>query len=237
MYFIRLRLLYSALRQKFSLLELTDKGELNTCISSDPNFVVHFPTNVLNTIFSSIVKAVVGVMMMVIISWQLSVVFFAILPAMILIGYLYGRISQPLSAKVLRKLGDMGTLLYDVLLNTRIIKLHHRERDEFASFKAAANDYYRITVTHIKLAVSTLHTDDALLDSQHGYQYDPGDWKRSSDSSDCCCAAVVRFDSCHSTKDHYRFASRLLPVSVDGFRCVHCASRYLASVQVHTGKR
>ena len=81
--------------RNYSELEGLDKGELRSRVMLDPQLVVSFPSTALVVIFAGLVKIVVGLVLVFLISWSLSLVFLAVIPFVAIIAIVYAWLIQP----------------------------------------------------------------------------------------------------------------------------------------------
>jgi len=120
------------------------KGDIITRITSDVQEVQASVMSSLNMLFKNPIIIIVYLSMMVIMSWQLTVFVFVLLP---IAGGIIGKIGKTLKKKSLEGQNKMGVILSNIeetLSGLRIIKAFNAEKQMNSNFGNDANQYRRI---------------------------------------------------------------------------------------------
>lgn len=121
------------------------KGDIMSRISGDVGEVEWSVTSSLYALFKYPIMIVVCLVMMIALSWQLTLFVFAILPVF---GWIMGAVGKRLRAQSLKAQTLMGTILSTVeetLTGLRVIKGFNAERAMTRLFQSETEDYYRIS--------------------------------------------------------------------------------------------
>ena len=113
---------------------MNDVGEVENSVSSGLNAVLKYP-----------IMIIVCLAMMIIVSWQLTIFVFVLLPAA---GFVMGRIGKKLKAKSLRQQQMFGSLLStteETIGGLRVIKAFNAEGHMASLFRTLTNAYYKIS--------------------------------------------------------------------------------------------
>lgn len=113
---------------------MNDVGEVENSVSSSLNAVLKYPIMIL-----------VCLAMMIIVSWQLTIFVFVLLPVA---GYIMGRIGKKLKAKSLRQQQMYGSLLStteETIGGLRVIKAFNAEGHMASLFRSLTDAYYRLS--------------------------------------------------------------------------------------------
>ena len=113
---------------------MNDVGEVENSVSSSLNAVLKYP-----------IMIAVCLAMMIIISWQLTVFVFILLPVA---GFIMGRIGKKLKAKSLRQQQMSGSLLStteETIGGLRVIKAFNAESHMATLFRGLTDAFYRLS--------------------------------------------------------------------------------------------
>jgi ATP-binding cassette subfamily B protein len=90
---------------------------------------------------------VVGVTIaMLIVDWELSLISFAIVPALVLVAYRYSHVSHPLLRDVQQKLADVATVAEENIVGVHVVKAFAQEPAEQAKFERRSALVFEQTV-------------------------------------------------------------------------------------------
>jgi subfamily B ATP-binding cassette protein MsbA len=120
------------------------KGDIISRITGDVQEVEASIMNSLDMILKNPVIILVSVMIMAIMSWQLTLFVFILSPVMVII---IGRIGKTLKKRSLagqNKMGELLSTIEETLSGLRIIKAFNAEQKITARFKREAEDYRKI---------------------------------------------------------------------------------------------
>ena len=113
---------------------MNDVGEVENSVSSSLNAVLKYP-----------IMIIVCLAMMIIISWQLTIFVFVLLP---IAGFIMGRIGKKLKAKSLRQQQMQGSLLStteETIGGLRVIKAFNAESHMASLFRSLTDAFYRLS--------------------------------------------------------------------------------------------
>lgn len=146
---LRDRLYHDIIHRRYSELEGVDKGELRSRVMLDPQLVISFPCSALVTICSGLVKLTVGVILIFLISWSLSLLFLTSLPVLGAVAIINANIIQPRIRKQLDMLNATSATANDGFTNLRVIMMNHRADDEAWRFMRANKRFFRCAVRNV----------------------------------------------------------------------------------------
>ena len=113
---------------------MNDVGEVENSVSSSLNAILKYP-----------IMIIVCLAMMIIISWQLTIVVFILLP---IAGFIMGRIGKKLKAKSLKQQQMQGSLLStteETIGGLRVIKAFNAESHMALLFRALTDAFYKLS--------------------------------------------------------------------------------------------
>lgn len=148
---LRDRLYDGIIHRNYSELEGLDKGELRSRVMLDPQLVITFPSTALVVINSGLVKIVVGVILIFLISWSLSLVFLAVVPLLAVIAIVYAALIQPRITEQLDLLNATSAIANEGFSNLRVVKMYHKEDEESWRFLTANKRFYTRAMKNIIL--------------------------------------------------------------------------------------
>lgn len=109
-------------------------GELNSRISADVSLVQETLTTTLADFIRQIVIIVGGIALLVITSPKLTLFMLAILPAVVILTYIFGRYIRRLSKKAQRAVADSNTIVEETLQGIRSVKAYTNEFFEMSRY-------------------------------------------------------------------------------------------------------
>ena len=121
------------------------KGDIISRVMNDVNEVENSVSSSINAVLKYPIMIIVCLAMMIIVSWQLTIFVFILLPAA---GFVMGRIGKKLKAKSLRQQQMFGSLLStteETIGGLRVIKAFNAEGHMEALFRSLTDAYYRIS--------------------------------------------------------------------------------------------
>ena len=113
---------------------MNDVGEVENSVSSSINALLKYP-----------VMIIVCLTMMIVISWQLTIFVFVLLP---IAGFIMGRVGKKLKASSLRQQQMFGSLLStteETIGGLRVIKAFNAEGHMSALFRSLTNAFYKLS--------------------------------------------------------------------------------------------
>lgn len=116
-----------------SYLDSHQTGDLVSRISYDIDTINTSLSNDIIQILSSAITVVGSLVMMILISWELTLIFVVTVPISVIFTRYRVRLTRPLFSRRSRKLGDMNGFVEEVLTGHRTIQSYDRE-DEFTEW-------------------------------------------------------------------------------------------------------
>lgn len=121
------------------------KGDIISRVINDVGEVENSITSALNAILKYPIMIVVCLAMMIIVSWQLTIFVFVLLP---IAGFVMGRIGKKLKASSLRQQQMFGSLLStteETIGGLRVIKAFNAEGHMAALFRTITDAFFRLS--------------------------------------------------------------------------------------------
>jgi subfamily B ATP-binding cassette protein MsbA len=109
-------------------------GEIVSRVSNDVTIVQAALTEMPISFLRQLITLIGGIVLMLAMNWQLTLLILALIPPLILIGMLFGRRLERLSTAVQDRLADATVALEEMLSGIRVVKSFAREEYERARF-------------------------------------------------------------------------------------------------------
>jgi ATP-binding cassette subfamily B protein len=135
----------------FSYHDRSHTGKLLTRMTSDVELVRAFFGRGLVQLVSAAVLLAGTLVMLFLMSWQLTLLIMLIIPGVVIIFKLFVTKIMPTSRNVQRKLGKLNTILQENLAGMRIVKAFAREGYEIKRYQAANLDLLDANISMIEL--------------------------------------------------------------------------------------
>ncbi|MCL4395571.1 MAG: ABC transporter ATP-binding protein/permease [Chloroflexi bacterium] len=126
-------------------------GEIVSRVSSDVTVLQGALTDTPIRFLQQLVTLIGGFVLMFVISWQLTLMVFALVPPLILIGALFGRRLGRLSTEVQDRLAEATVTLEEMLSGIRIVKSFAREDFERERFSVKIENAYETAMRRDRL--------------------------------------------------------------------------------------
>lgn len=136
--------------------DYTPTGSLISRITNDTEAVKEFFVGVLSVYIQNSVRVLGILMAMAILNWRLMLVCMAFLPAVILVMYIYRRLSTPVFQRARELLSDINARMNEMIQGVTVIQLFAQERH-------FAKQYAATTRNHFKTRRRTMQMDALLL--------------------------------------------------------------------------
>lgn len=130
-------------RLSFSYHDRNRTGQLMVRATDDVEKVRLFVGQGLLLILQSVVLLLGALVMLLATNVGLTLVVLPILPVAAMVFMVFGRVTQPLFARVQAKLSALNTVLQESLAGIRVVKAFAQEEKQAASFRHAADDLLR----------------------------------------------------------------------------------------------
>ncbi|MGQ9481697.1 ABC transporter ATP-binding protein [Chloroflexus sp.] len=112
-------------------------GEITSRITNDVTLIQTTVTNSLPTLLGGVIQLVGAVVLMLVVSWQLSGLALILVPTLVLIAVFFGRRLRQISTAVQDRLADATSILEETVAGVRVVRSFRREDYEIARFRAA----------------------------------------------------------------------------------------------------
>ncbi len=138
-------------RMPLSFFASTRVGELTSRLSNDVATIQEAVTSTILNLVSQTLVLVGGIAIILVMSWQLTLVILAVVPLAILGILLLGRIVRRLSKQVQDNLADLTATAEEALAGVRIVKSFAREPYEVARYGDRVEQLYRTSMARVKV--------------------------------------------------------------------------------------
>ncbi len=115
-------------------------GELTSRITSDVTALQTILSTTLAEFFRQIVTLVVGVAIILYLSWKLTLFMLATFPLVVLTGLVFGRYMRVLARKTQDKLAESNVIVEETLQSVQIVKSFTNERLEIGRYRKVLNE-------------------------------------------------------------------------------------------------
>lgn len=126
-------------------------GELVSRLSNDVTMIQSTLTEAPINLFRQVVMFLGGLVLMITIDWQLTVIVFLILPPILGMGLFFGKRLEKLATKVQDRLADATSVLEESISGIRVVKSFTQETGEKKRFRQRIEDTYSVTMRRIRL--------------------------------------------------------------------------------------
>jgi ABC-type multidrug transport system fused ATPase/permease subunit len=133
-------------RLSFGFYDRHQTGQLMSRATVDLQGVRFFLGYGLIFFFQHMLTVIGVVIGMLIVDWQLSLISFAIVPALIALAYRYSHVSHPLLRDVQQKLADVATVAEENIVGVHVVKSFAQEPAEQAKFERRSALVFEQTV-------------------------------------------------------------------------------------------
>ncbi|HMQ33868.1 MAG TPA: ABC transporter ATP-binding protein, partial [Chloroflexaceae bacterium] len=125
--------------QRLSLGFFADRrtGEITSRITNDVTLIQTTVTSNVASLLQAIIQFVGALALMIAVSWQLSGMALLVVPAVTLLGMVFGRLLRRVSTEVQDRLADASSVLEETVAGVRVVQSFAREPYEVGRFRAA----------------------------------------------------------------------------------------------------
>ncbi|MCB0282418.1 MAG: ABC transporter ATP-binding protein [Calditrichae bacterium] len=160
---IRSRLHQKILSLPLSYLERRHSGDLTSVVFNDVNAVRNVLQNSFGKMFVSPVQILGNVAILFMISWQLSLITFIVVPISTFVIVKIGQGMRRRSRKVFRQIADVVSTFQEAVNAIRIVKAFTNEQKEVEKFNKTNNTYFKRQFSANKLKFATSPINEVLL--------------------------------------------------------------------------
>ena len=129
----------------------TRVGELTSRLSNDVAMIQEAVTSTILNLVSQTAVLIGGIVIILVMSWQLTLVILAVVPLAILGILVLGRIVRRLSRQVQDNLADLTATAEEALAGVRIVKSFAREPYEVARYSDRVEQLYQTSMARVKV--------------------------------------------------------------------------------------
>lgn len=112
-------------------------GEITSRITNDVTLIQSMVTTNLGMLLGGVIQLVGAIILMVVVSWQLSGLALVLVPTLVLIAVFFGRWLRRISTTVQDRLADATSILEETVAGVRVVRSFGREPYEIARFQTA----------------------------------------------------------------------------------------------------
>jgi subfamily B ATP-binding cassette protein MsbA len=112
-------------------------GEITSRLTNDVTLIQTTVTTNVASLLQSAVQFVGALALMIAVSWQLSGVALLVVPAITVLGMVFGRLLRRISTEVQDRLADASSVLEETVAGVRVVQSFAREQYEVGRFRAA----------------------------------------------------------------------------------------------------
>jgi subfamily B ATP-binding cassette protein MsbA len=114
-------------------------GEITSRITNDVTLIQTTVTSNVANLLGAVVQFVGALALMIAVSWQLSSLALILVPAVTLLGLIFGRMIRRISTAVQDRLADASSVLEETVAGVRVVQSFGREPYEVGRFRAAVD--------------------------------------------------------------------------------------------------
>jgi ATP-binding cassette, subfamily B, bacterial len=135
---LRDRLFAHLQRMHLGFFTSTRTGSIQSRLDNDVGGVQSVVTDTASSILSNVVTVIASVVAMVVLSWQLSLVAFVLLPVFIVLQVRVGRVRRKIAARTQSSLSDMSAITQETLSVSGVLlaKVYGRQDHEIARYRS-----------------------------------------------------------------------------------------------------
>lgn len=126
-------------------------GEITSRVTNDVTLVQSTVTNNVASLLQAIVQFVGALALMVTVSWRLSAVILLIVPAITVLGMLFGRLIRRVSTDVQDRLADASSVLEETVAGVRVVQSFGREPYEVGRFGTAVEGTFAAAMRRARI--------------------------------------------------------------------------------------
>ncbi|GAB4438284.1 MAG: ABC transporter ATP-binding protein [Chloroflexi bacterium OHK40] len=126
-------------------------GELTSRITNDVTLIQTTVTSNLASLLQGLIQFVGALALMIAVSWQLSTMALLLVPAVTVLGMVFGRLIRRISTEVQDRLADASSVLEETVSGVRVVQSFGREPYEVERFGAAVEDTFRAAMRRARI--------------------------------------------------------------------------------------
>lgn len=126
-------------------------GEITSRITNDVTLIQATVTSSVAELLQALLQFIGAFALMVAVSWQLSALALLLVPALTLLGLLFGRLVRRVSTQVQDRLADASSILEETIVGVRVVQSFGREAYEIGRFGAAVEDTFAAAMRRARI--------------------------------------------------------------------------------------
>jgi subfamily B ATP-binding cassette protein MsbA len=126
-------------------------GEITSRITNDVTLIQATVTTNVATLLQALVQFVGAIALMIAVSWQLSSLALLLVPAVTLLGMLFGRRLRRISTEVQDRLADASSVLEETVAGVRVVQSFAREPYEIGRFGGAVEATFAMAMRRARV--------------------------------------------------------------------------------------
>lgn len=126
-------------------------GEITSRVTNDVTLIQTTVTTNLATLLGSVVQFVGALILMLMVSWQLTGLALLLVPAITLLAIFFGRKLRRLSTSVQDRLADASSVLEETVAGVRVVKSFAREPYEIGRFTEAIETTFQTAMRRARV--------------------------------------------------------------------------------------
>lgn len=134
---VRLAAYQQLQRLDLAFFEQRRTGEITSRITNDVTLIQTTVTTNLATLLQGVIQLVGAVVLMIVVSWQLSGLALVLVPTLIAIAVVFGQWLRRISTTVQDRLADATSVLEETVAGVRVVRSFGREPYEIERFRTA----------------------------------------------------------------------------------------------------
>ena len=126
-------------------------GELTSRVTSDVTIIQQTTTVNIATFLQSLITFSGGLVLMLFLSYKLTLLTMVVVPLMLAAGMFFGRRIRRISTEVQDRLANATAVLEETIAGVRVVQSFARERYEIGRFRAAIEDAFRTSMRRTRV--------------------------------------------------------------------------------------
>lgn len=143
---VRKKVFDSLLRQEVAFFDAVQTGALLSRLGQDTEALKNAATVNISIFLRSAASATVGLVLMFVTSWRLTLLSLAVMPVMSFSLMIYGRYVRTLSAKTSKQAAIASSIASDILAAMRTVVMFVREEHEMMKYAGAVDETVRLGI-------------------------------------------------------------------------------------------
>jgi subfamily B ATP-binding cassette protein MsbA len=126
-------------------------GEITSRITNDVTLLQASVTSNVATLLQNIVQFIGAIALMLTVSWQLSSLALLLVPAVTVLGMVFGRMLRRISTQVQDRLAESSSVLEETVAGVRVVQSFAREPYEVGRFSAAVEATFAMAMRRARV--------------------------------------------------------------------------------------